>query len=272
MKRTLPALLSLLLFILAACSSATDPGGNNPTGCTLENDFALQTGNWWVYNAYETDLSGRKISGTERLDSTVVEGTSIMLGKTAYMLVNYSTADGGSTYTRDTSWMAVGDGRVWTLPADVSPIFCECLSEPWLTIADCGVETWTAFDTTQVESLPVRISHPDGTEGMDSSVVHHVFRVTGSAGMTSGVTVGGVTVPTHEYRTENSFILRMVWPLNVEFVDGGRTRTLENTTRFVVAKNIGVVELEKTAYRVQGGGESPLYNGTRRHLLRYSVK
>ncbi len=269
MKRSLLFPLLALCAAITSCDKLTEP---TPDNCSLENFAKLQTGNWWVYERYETDLNNQKIAGTEGIDSTVVEGTALKFGKTAYMMVHYITNDGGITYTTDTTWMAADGERVLMLPSDINEMFCGCLDDHWINGADCSADGWTALDTMIYESMPARITKTDGTDSMITSTIQHHSRITGHRGEQGGMIVAGQQVAVREYSMDNLFELRLTEPEDVRFTSGSRTATQTSITSLTLAENIGLVQLRKTAYNVQEDPNGEAHNGVFKRLRRYSVQ
>lgn len=271
MKRILLSILPIaVMAVLGACSTATAPIEN----CTLENNFALQTGNWWVYDAYNTDFSNTMISGTERQDSTVVERTDIYNGKTAYMLVTYSTVDGGVTYTvRDTVWIAMDNGQASMPMHNLTPNHCPCFADEWVRFADCSAENWTAFETTRTDTLPALIS----VSGKDSIVMtqsqtHYQTQVNREESST--MVIDGQTVATQTFHVVHRVESVLLEPVDVTYLIGSRTMTGVEDIRFVLGENIGIVTMERTAQQLLEA-TTTYYNdkqGVVKHLLRYSVK
>lgn len=261
--------LLALAALLSSCSSSVD---SDPP-CSIENDLALQTGNWWVYQAWDTDIHGAKIAGTERVDSVVVESTQILLGKTAYMLVSYSSKDGGMTLQRDTSWLAVESGRAYRLSSDLGVLFCECLENTWIPFADCERDSWAALDTSIIERAPLRTLDSNGKEVILMSATRRAFASTGVKGSLAAFSVTTGTVQAREYRLHNVLDFQLIEPTNVQLFEGTRRVVYANESKVWVAGNIGIVKVERTAYTRQPVSTvEPVFSGVVKNLLRYSVK
>lgn len=271
MKRRILSILPIaVLAVLAACSTATEPLVN----CTLENDLALQTGNWWVYDAYDTDFSNTMIPGSERQDSTVVERTEVYNGKTAYMLVTYSTADGGVTYTvHDTVWIAMEDGQASVPMQNLTPNHCPCFADEWVRFADCSADNWTAFETTRIDTIPSRVV----ISGVDSTIMirnQSNYQTQVNREEAATMVIDGQTVLTQTYRVVHQVESLLLDPIDATYLIGGRTMTGVENIRFVLGENIGIVAMERTAQQLLEA-TTTYYNdkqGTVKHLLRYSVK
>lgn len=270
MKRRLLFTL-LLTAMLAACSTGTDP---EEISCTLENDLALQTGNWWVYDVYDTDKYGQKIAGTERQDSTVVERTEIHNGRTAYMLVNYSTMDGGVTYTiRDTSWTAVEDNRAYKPALELAANYCRCFVDDWGQFADCGADNWRAFDKTIEESMPAQMP-PDNIVSATYRL-HFYTDVRREAPVTASV--AGKQVQVRTFNVDSWVEGHILQPEGAVHIGSfGREFHIVNTVRFTLGEGIGIVTLERKAEQLLESEEwyphGEARYGTVKHLIRYSVK
>lgn len=269
MKQKYTWLLLVVAAILSSCSSAID----SEPSCSIENDLALQTGNWWVYQAWDTDIQGAKIAGTERIDSVVVENTQRLLGKTAYMLVSHSSKDGGSTLQRDTSWLAVESGRAYRLSSDLGVLFCECLENTWVQFANCERDSWTALDTSVIDRSPSRVINSDGDEEIITSTNQRAYTSTGLKGSLATFSVTTGTVQAREYRLHNVFDFQLIEPTNVQLLEGTRRVVYANESKVWVVGTIGIVKAERTAYTRQPASTvEPVSPGVVKNLLRYSVK
>ncbi len=278
MKRIFLLPLLAAYAMMTSCGTSTGPATDD---CSLENSVKLQTGNWWVYDSYNTNVEGVMIPNTNRLDSVVVEGTEVKLGKTAYTLVNYSTSDGGITYTQDTTWMAVEGGQVYTIDENLFPLPCKCMGHFWVKIADCGADTWKVLDTITEDGLPSRLVLPGGGDTVISSLVQSNYVISGRKGGESTITIAGQPIPIHEYRSDYNLYAQIIEPEEVEFIGGGRKARQVKPIRFFLAKNIGIVMLNAAAEEVihtlnDGTEKNNMYANTkpgiRRNLLRWSVK
>lgn len=271
MKRIILSILPIaVMVVLAACSTATEPIEN----CTLENNFALQTGNWWVYDAYNTDFSNTLIPGTERQDSTVVERTEVYNGKTAYMLVTYSTVDGGVTYmVHDTVWIAMEDGQAFIPIQNLTPNHCPCVADAWVRFADCSAENWTAFETTRIDTIPILLS----ISGIDSVVMARSqtnYQTNVNREEPATMVIDGQTVATQTFHVVHRVESLLLDPMDATYLIGSRTMTGVENIRFVLGENIGVVAMERTAQQLLEA-TATYYNdkeGIVKHLVRYSVK
>jgi hypothetical protein len=275
MKRLLSTLLTAIaMAVLAACSTPTELVDS----CTLENDLALQTGNWWVYDVYNTDIDNNKITGSERQDSTVVQQTELYNGKTAYRLISYSSADGGITYTlSDTVWIAIENGQAYIPMWKLVQKPCPCFAMDWAKVADCTGNNWTAFETSNTESVAVVRRNNDGDEEIVSgqSQINFQTHVTRE---TSTVTIGNRSVSAQEFRVLHKVVYTLLSPADaVYLMTGGRVATYFEETRFVLGEHMGIVEMSRTTqWFVDADGVKKPVDGTVKgivkNLVRYSVK
>ncbi len=277
MKRSFFISLLASAAVFTSCDTSTEP----LAGCSLENSLKLQTGNWWVYNYSDLGPGNVVISGSERLDSVVVESTGVMLGKTSYLLVNYSTADGGITYTTDSTWIAVEGGQAYIIDNSLFPLSCQCIDKRWIKFADCSAEGWALLDSSILEQLPSRVVTPGGQDSLLITQSRYRFTVTGARGAQSTMDVAGRSVPVQEYRLDDVLRIELLEPADIQFLDGGRMVRSVKQLRFHMADGIGISSMERTVPEtintLLDGTEkhSPSAlpdKGMRRELLRWSVK
>lgn len=269
MKRLFLIPLLVATALVSSCEKAVEP--DVPADeCTLENSLKLQTGNWWVYETWQLDANNNKIAGSDKIDSVVVDGTELRYGKTAYRVVTYTTADNGITWTQSTKYWAVEDGRLYALASDIIPLYCECLGQPWLLMADCSREQWPILDSVAETSLPAVVDNE-----LKTTLVRHDFDVHGSRLALETVSAGSTTVQAHPYVFHSGIAEDIIEPVDATFIDGGRHRAMQFQIRLWLADNIGIAQMSRTVVVVTSGAGSQqtvAEPGGFRKLLRWSVR
>lgn len=253
----------------AAITSCTDDPNDSDIMCSLETQFMLQTGNSWVFEAYEIDEDGAKIPGTERVDSTVVQGTNFTLDRTAYTLITYKSADAFQTFSADTVVLAVGDGSAHILSPSL--IDCECFGPAWLAIANCDVTAFEALDTTITgESLPVRVLDDEGKEIIINTSTEHEYTTVHSADLLrEEITTPAGAFEAWSYGLQLTHDFRIIEPLEATFVDGSREIVQTRSLLVWVVENTGFVKIRRT--HTSSSPDIPTVN-EEKVLLRYSVQ
>ena len=269
MKQFLKIMI-VLLITGGFVNSCNETGPND--SCTLENEFALQTGNWWVYDVYETDISGAKIDGSEKTDSVIVAGTTVIFDKTAYILHHYiySPVNG---YEYDTTYFAVENNAVYKITSvelfgnerDMSDTACGCIPN-WYKIADCSREKWNNFSEEYTE---VGTALGNGNEPFEYTLTFSY----NSSGAYSGTVMYNYNDMAVESQHFKSY-LNVDASMNLtglEFLNNPR-RNIQG--HYMVTENIGVVQYSREPYQAEPYKSCSvycMYNGIHYNLLRYSV-
>jgi hypothetical protein len=256
------------LFITASFSSCTDDPNNPGENCSLENSLKLQTGNYWIYSTVETDTSGADIPGTEGMDSTIVEGTRMVAGKQAYMLVSYSNTK------PDTMYYAVEGGKAYRLLSSMANIFddnnCECFPVKWVAFADCSRSEWKAVDTIK-EGPTGKVVGADGIP-QDSRTQWHYLTNGFSQGIQS-VLFGNSSVNANAFQMKGFFTHSILTPENAAFISGLRDHPYKVNNTVWIADGIGIVKYHSEGFnKFKGPDPVNISNGIRKTLIRYSVK
>lgn len=143
-------LLVLLPALFISCSedSPNQPDDNNSGSIILP----ATAGNYWIYESYALDASYNRTSKSKGLDSIIVTGTALKLGKTAAVFTTYSTDSTGmykkskdDYYYNEKSRLYVHSDYLTSLMPSFAANFIK-LDEQWLLIADENDNDWTVME------------------------------------------------------------------------------------------------------------------------------
>ncbi|TAL70409.1 MAG: hypothetical protein EPN82_02015 [Bacteroidetes bacterium] len=181
---------SFIIALLSSCSS------DNPTNNTQQGKFEfLFDGNWWVYERYYIDSLGNRKSGNSYSDSTFIEGTEDILGKTAFKMKtvtegsedmeNYCYTQGEQFFMYSDFVNQVLSSMLKNLPVEL-PISLDSI---WVKIADYNSNTWLV----KIDTVP-------STEIAPGVSINGTFTVSGEKGITKNITVNSKTFNAQEFK------------------------------------------------------------------------
>lgn len=259
------------LLCTAFFSSCTDDATNPNANCSLENSLKLQTGNYWIYNTVELDTNGNAIAGTEATDSSIVAGTRIISGKTAYLITSFNSKKS----VPDSVYYAIDGGRAFQLLGSVIKIFgdktCDCVQREWVKFADCGSVQWKAVDFIP-EGVKYEVVDEKGNVA-DSEVRWH-YLANGFSKGNQDISFANETKNASVFSMKGTFSFEILKPENVTFISnppGMRKLPMQVDNTFWLADGIGIVKYESKGFN-RFAGSDPIVNGIRKTLIRYSVK
>lgn len=265
--------LSAIILCAAIFASCKDNSTNPDSSCSLENSLKLQTGNYWIYNTIKTTIRGGDILGTSLVtDSTVVEGTRIIAGKLAYILTSHSPLNNS---VPDTMYYAIEEKKVYRLLNSILPLSevndCSCFPVKWVLFADCSTLEWKAVDTTSSRNT-YKVVNPNGTVGETTVQWHYL-----ADGFSKGVQttkIADYTVQASLFEMKGVFTFSIISPDSAYFETnkpGMRDLPLKVANSIWLSDGIGIVQYISEGYD-KFSGPTPIVNGIRKTLVRYSVK
>ena len=126
-----------VLILIIGCLACTESTTNSPSQpMTANRMLPLSIGNYWVFASYQTDPSGIPISGTNSIDSIVVDVVDDKNNESVFKLHQYT--DGSVT---DTMILLERGSKIYRL-MDSATAEIPGLSVDYWLIADFGLREW----------------------------------------------------------------------------------------------------------------------------------
>ncbi len=227
--------LALVALLVTACS-------DDPVTPPAPDKFVVTTmGTYYVssvdsVNNNPADTANPTYSAAGK-DSTYIEGTTSVAGRTAVIFRGNYTHNGTTTY--DTTYMAQDGNAIfqyYTLGvSDIPGITPITAGKTWVRIGDNGASTWTALDTL--------ISNVSFTYGGQTLVANVDVDMQGSKVGTHTITIGGTAHSANHFRVKG-----------VIFIDHAFAKIRAYTQEdFWFVKNVGMVKYERGVTTLDGG-------------------
>ena len=222
-----------LLLVLTSCEDNTNP---NP----VESDyFPLTLGNYWVFNSYELYNNNRKISGTEKRDSVVVEKKLTLEGKTASLLSVYRDEQ-----IYDSIYISKETSKVYML-FDENDIDVPNFKSQWFLIADFSKTSnteWHLYD-----SILTNYSY-NFEDSTINTTYHHT--INGRFEYEENFPYNNVSIKSKvfqiKYDTRLYFLYKFPDNISTDEVEVNRLR--QNNYHFTFAENIGLARIKYDPY------------------------
>ncbi len=261
-----------MLTVLYGCNKMLD----SVDDCSLKDSFPLQTGNWWVYEGYDTDMNNTKISQSDFRDSVVVTGTTIMYGKTCYILERNRTYTGDTTQ-KQVIYLALENGQVYRTLATFTTLTsnmedCICPPDRWIKIADCSMDKWNIYYNKKRESRRVLvIKNSDGKYDIEDVLTEYTYSLRAWAEPYKQLDIGNKSYMCRQFTTRLDMTGQILEPDSVQYVGNPNMIIQEN---MFTANGIGIVKWEIEPVFEEGGDQmDDLYiEGWTEHLVNYSIK
>lgn len=129
-------LLFLLSFIIISCNSNTSPSIDS----FMSEYFPTTIGNWWKYENWVLDSNGVKVNKIS-VDSVVIEDTAFWEGKSAFVIVTYSTRE--DTTIKITNYIAIEGSKLFYY---LNLKYSDGDSIPWVKSADLASNQWVTVE------------------------------------------------------------------------------------------------------------------------------
>ncbi len=258
--RTFPGFLLLGIATVVLSLSGCNDNGALPSEILR---FPLNTGSYWIYSIVDIDSSGNPLAGTEKIDSAVVKGSTILDDQEATQIEHYMQDTSWIEYVRATAdqYMALVDlGEDLLMRLDM-PLTL------WVTIADYAQSQWTVFDTT-LQDFKVPLSQ------LDTVTLSGTIQITGQRLRTENLMIAGTSYNATVFEIRRIIDLQAQFSLNGFPVTG--TIALQAPILFWFVDGIGLVRRESatTTLTLQTPMATlPLgtIQGSRSTLLRYAI-
>ncbi|TAL68830.1 MAG: hypothetical protein EPN82_09175 [Bacteroidetes bacterium] len=255
--------LLLNLFFLTNCDDNTSPPQD-----TI-NYYPLNNGNYWVYDSYDLDINNKKIIGTERRDSIIVNDIIEYEGKSAYQLQVFR-----NNILFDTLYFSQESSKVYMI-FDENEIDVPGFNKKWFLIADFSKindTEWHIYDTI-LENYPFNFR--------DSTLF-----------TTYHQTLNGKLESTENYQLNNKSYKSMLFQVRYDkrlyfmykFPDDVSVKELEvnritkRLLHFTFAENLGLVQIKYDPYETSFSTNpstsftlSAEFNGRQSDLIYYRI-
>ncbi len=143
----------LLPIMLVSCSD------DDPVGPGKDSILPVTLGSYWIYENYNLDESYNRLNKFTGLDSSIISGTTVKLGKNASVMTKYTQNRTGvyekeddDFYYIDGSKLYVHTDYIKNMMSIMSSIFQ--IDEKWLLIANENDEDWTVLEQ-DIDTFPL---------------------------------------------------------------------------------------------------------------------
>ncbi len=196
--------IGILIAVLVFVSCSDDKGTNNPTN-NSNAILPVDIGNNWIYESYSLDSNFNRIRKIGGLDSILVTGTTMKIGKSAAVLSTYTDSNGVYTKTKedfyynDNARLYVhSDYLAGLLPQMVSAFID--FEEQWLLIADENDNDWTVTEQ-DIDTVTIIVAKVAGN-----------LTIRGKKSADKEFIIDGVKVMAKEFILEGKFAGKAVLP------------------------------------------------------------
>ena len=253
---------TLFLFagtVMFISCSKDDNNTNPPVDNNPVNFESLKVGNYWIFENYNIDSLGNK-TGSAETDSTYASGTVQKLGKTAYMLLNYSS-DGtlkdtvysyeeGKTYFTHSSLI----NKKIAGFLDGFPVNPFDLGDIWMKVADYDQSSWDIMSQNLVD-YPVYLG----------ATINGTFSLKAAKGTTKTVTINSNALTLQE------FILTFNFKGTITMVTGEKQFSVVAHLWFDKKAGLLITTFDNTNFDLGVLGGFP-FQGTEKKAIRYKAQ